>query len=307
MLGLRKLKSMSDIDLHKSACSKTKFDANLSLTEDPVAFQGEYLCCGYPKSIDFLRRTSSALYRNYFLYESDVIPKEQQLAMIARNPMKKWIQYVVDSAHKSIHIWIKMPDVVSSELLDLCSLYEEASWKYVAELYNFNISFYDRACKNLSRLGRKPNGIRSDNNQVQKLLYEGECMSKETIDKLYAYLVQYDKEAKAEAQRRKLLSTIADFARDKENNWRDLPFEKKWLTMKQPTENLQLFNDLYNNVSVPSGSNMIGAIFAGAAIHCSEEELMKAANNAHAQHPSNIPKPLRIVQTAVQKSKADLF
>lgn len=295
------------IDLSKSACVKTKFDVNLSLTDDPTAFDGEYLCCGYPKSNKFLRRTALALYRNYFLFESDNMPKAEQLAILSRNPMKHQIKYVVDSGNKSIHIWIKMPDLVDSDLLDLCSAYEEASWQYVAKLYDLDYQQYDPACKNLSRLGRKPNGIRANNHKLQKLLFEGDCMSVKTIDKLHQYLIQYDKDYKQQEQRRKLLSTIAEFARPSDSNWRDLPFEKKWTTMKSPTENLQLFNDLYNGASVPSGSNLIGAIFAAAAIGCSESELQKAADEAHLQHPSNIPKPRKIVASAMQKARSDSF
>lgn len=295
------------IDLSKSACVKTKFDVNLSLTDDPTAFDGEYLCCGYPKSNKFLRRTALALYRNYFLFESDNMPKAEQLAILSRNPMKHQIKYVVDSGNKSIHIWIKMPDLVDSDLLDLCSAYEEASWQYVAKLYDLDYQQYDPACKNLSRLGRKPNGIRANNHKLQKLLFEGDCMSVKTIDKLHQYLIQYDKDYKQQEQRRKLLSTIAEFARPSDSNWRDLPFEKKWTTMKSPTENLQLFNDLYNGASVPSGSNLIGAIFAAAAVGCSESELQKAADEAHLQHPSNIPKPRKIVASAMQKARSDSF
>lgn len=295
------------IDLSKSACVKTKFDIDLSLTDDPKTFNGEYLCCGYPKSSNFLRRTAPALYRNYFLFESDNTPKAEQLAILSRNPMKHQIKYIVDSGNKSIHIWIKMPDLVDSDLLDLCSAYEEASWQYVAKLYDLDYAQYDPACKNLSRLGRKPNGIRANNHKLQKLLFEGDCMSVETIDKLQQYLMQYDKDYKQQEQRRKLLSTIAEFARPSDSSWRDLPFEKKWTTMKSPTENLQLFNSLYNGEQVPSGSNLIGAIFAGAAIGCSEFELQKAADEAHQQHPSNIPKPRKIVASAMQKARSDPF
>ncbi len=260
----------------------------------------EYLMSGYPRDINDLSRKNETLYRKNFLYESDTMDKRAQFNIIMNLENKDLIRYVVDSGNKSLHIWISLPNEVPLQLLELCSKYIKESWEYVATLYGLDISLYDKQCKNVSRLGRAPNGIRSDNGKIQRCLHEGQPMNNQMVNRLYRYLLNVDKRAKEMLAKRKSLSALSSILED-ENGFKKLPLETKLQKVKKKTENMEVLEKLFNKEPVPAGSNLCGALASAVSLGCTYEEVEAIANEAHRQHPSNISNPIRKAEEIYRK------
>ena len=113
---------------------------------------------------DCVNRTdSNCIQHTRFLFEMDNVSLEEQWSYLKRN--KDYITRCVYSGSKSLHIILQFPN----DWETTCKDNYKDIWHIINQIL-FD-SKCDNACSNPARLTRRPNALRQDTKNIQKLLY----------------------------------------------------------------------------------------------------------------------------------------
>lgn len=231
-----------------------------------------------------LRRIDLNMTPYFFVYESDDLPLEEQLKMVDKvldSPFGGVITSVTFSGSKSIHVLVKIPERWRLDVKKDFKFY----WDNVAEyLYHDDKKYLDKACASISRLTRKPNGIRE--NGVKQTCYyynKDACL----LDSQFAWTVpgHNKKLAKQEAEmlereRERLLRKDALKEEDE--------YEKLERMHKKGASGA--FEVAYNAIHdiCPAGENYVAALRSLKSRGFSVDMQRVMLENVSSAHPSNI-------------------
>lgn len=216
----------------------------------------------------------------FFVYESDDLPKDEQLkkAMEVKEKFPEAVFSITDSGSKSIHTLV----YIKPEYRDLVEKDFKYAWSLVGERLFGSTEHLDRQCASIARLSRLPGGIRDNganqtcyyiNRKVKGLDLTWVCMS--IPNRL--------------AQKEQRLSKYMEIRKQLEEGGYDFDTVEhlKRAVAKSNNPSGQLAVDLVEGRQTPSGSNLIGAIgYASRVCGPYVESLVK--EEAHRQHPTNI-------------------
>lgn len=291
---------------------------NFAYTEDDILKYGCYVCnnkYSKPKNIidkkdqflisarfkeEFLSNNSDLnrkgenLIPVFFVYESDILTKKEQLA-IANNVINNTyfsrnIFTVTDSGSKSIHILIYIDKEWQEEVAKDFKWY----WKAVAiDIFGKeNIKNLDRACASIGRLTRLPGGIR-DNNVLQRCFYKNENVEglnmKKYVTQHKFYIFLENEKSKINIEKSKIMSKAVIYNVQKE----EIDEIKKLQNMKNSEKCSDAFLVFYDGIingNFPSGADYFSAIKSAKARGFSPDLIFRFFSEAKARHPSNLPK-----------------
>lgn len=217
-----------------------------------------------------------------FVFESDMLDKEIQ-KQNALNVLKNHegeILGIVDSGKKSVHVTAMLDNDFSEEELEVMSTSFKNLWKYVAEYLGFDTETLDKACANIGRLTRYPDGTRQNGEHQEKLYWNNKARLKVDVREW----IKFEK-LRLEKEEATRIETFKTF-NDNEN----ISDHDKLMRCKNCSEPLQTLKDVVED-KLPSGANYYGALCAGKAIGLSREYLLLLAQKISAVHPSNIANP----------------
>lgn len=215
----------------------------------------------------------------YFVYESDELPVEEQKKVaekLLNSSYGKYVRSVTDSGNKSLHILVKISNgqALASDF--------KFWWKRCADIIfgRDTAEKMDKACASVGRLTRFPNGTRENGKKQQCLYYNPESTAFEfTEDEVNT--VQWAKMVQQAELEKKLKNKSISY---------DDKSEVERLTNlynKNPKKWGLVYDTLINNKPIPSGSNMIGGIRMLEVANLPELRT-QFTTLAHQQHPSNI-------------------
>jgi hypothetical protein len=233
-----------------------------------------------------LRRIDQNMNPYFFVYESDTLTLEEQLKLadsILSGPAAPTITSVTFSGSKSIHILVKIPEKYREDIKKDFKYYWDAVAQYI---FQDNKDKLDKACASVSRLTRKPNGIR-DNGQKQVCYYYNKdaCLFESQFE--WSVPIHNEELRKmeieaAEKERKRLLR--ADALKETDEFKKLENMHKK--VMNGP------FDVAYNAIhgDCPAGENYVAALKSLKARGFSKEIQKLMLDNVSAAHPSNISK-----------------
>lgn len=269
-----------------------------SAPECKVSPDTQYLVTATPKTeyLQEIMKTGEAPDRKgahynpvFFVYEIDDTSLETQ-AKIAEAVYKKNIFSITDSAHKSLHILVKIDPAQAEQIGNDNKYY----WRYTAEkLFGKEVaSHFDEHCSDTTRLSRFPNGIRNGdtkhpecNGRKQTCLYlNKDC---EPIDLKKAIDDHYDDEMEKLIERYAVMYKARSTRYD--NSDPDTVEHLKAAVNKSHNESGQIAVQLIDGYDPGSGQNYIGAI-RYAELLCGPKTAALVRSLAHKLHPTNIGK-----------------
>ena len=233
-----------------------------------------------------LRRIDQNMTPYFFVYESDDLPLEEQLKLadnILDGPAADCITSVTFSGGKSIHILVKIPEKFRAEIKKDFKYY----WDIVAQyIFQDQKDKLDKACASISRLTRKPNGIRDSG--IKQICYyynKDACLR----DSQFEWSVPIHNEElrkaqleAAEKERKRLMR--ADALKETDEFVKLENMHKKVTTGP--------FVVAYNAIhgDCPAGENYVAALRSLKARGFSKEIQEMMLTNVSAAHPTNISK-----------------
>ena len=279
---------------------KNKFDMNPHFTKDN---SDEFICAAtfneqamndyisnntnsdnFKKGL--LRRIDANMTPYFFVFESDDLSLDDQLSNIDKildGPARDVITSVTFSGSKSIHVLAKIPEKYRMEVKKDYKFYWEAAAIYI---FQDNSKYLDRACASVSRLTRKPNGIR-ENGKKQICYYYNKDAS--LLESQYEWAVpihneelrKMELELKEKEQQR---LARQDALKDEDE------FEK--LERMYAKGASGPFEVAYNAIKgiCPAGENYVAALISLRSRGFSKEIQERMLENASAAHPTNISK-----------------
>ena len=232
----------------------------------------------------FLRRIDANMNPYFFVFESDDLPIGAQLKMvdaILDGPAAQVITSVTFSGSKSLHILAKIPAAYRLEVKKDYKYYWEAAAKYI---FQGNTQYLDRACASVSRLTRKPNGIR-ENGKKQVCYYYNKNAT--LLESQYEWAVPLHN-AELEAQEKERLEKERLRAL-KYDNFREEDEYTKLERMHAKCASGP-FDVAYNAIKgdCPSGENYVAALLSLKSRGFSRALQQLMLENVTAAHPTNI-------------------
>ena len=232
----------------------------------------------------FLRRVDMNMIPYFFVYESDDLPLAEQLSIIDKildGPAKNVITSVTFSGSKSIHVLVKIPEKYRLDIKRDFKYYWDIVAQYIYQDHKDNL---DKACASVSRLTRKPNGVR-DNGVKQTCYYYNKdaCL----LESQFEWTVPIHNEELrkmelelAEKERQRLLRRDALKEEDE--------FEK--LERMHTKGGSGPFEVAYNAIQgiCPAGENYVAALTSLKSRGFSRDIQRVMLENVSAAHPTNI-------------------
>ena len=233
-----------------------------------------------------LRRIDQNMTPYFFVYESDELSLDEQLKLIddiLDGPAASTITSVTFSGSKSIHILVRIPEKFRLDIKKDFKYYWDSVAQYIFQEHKDKL---DKACASISRLTRKPNGIR-DTGIMQTCYYYNKdaCL----MDSQFEWSVPIHNEElrkmaleAAEKERKRIMR--ADALKETDE------FEKLENMHKKVTTGP--FQVAYNAIhgDCPAGENYVAALRSLRARGFSKEIQEMMLTNVSAAHPSNISK-----------------
>lgn len=221
----------------------------------------------------------------FFVYESDNLPKRQQLVEAMEITKSKYgssIFTITDSASKSIHTLVYIDPKFQEKVAEEFGWY----WQRVGQiLFAEKAVFLDKACASIGRLSRLPGGYRGGIKEQVCYYKNPNPVGLDLTSLVEEHRLKVLKEKWARDNKLKLAKEL--FKDDEESEADKL---ERMHNSKTTSEAFDLFYEGIKNNNFPAGGNFVGAMRSARARGFSEELIYQFFDGAKAAHPSNLPK-----------------